>query len=63
VEIIQKNIFKQNLKKIEIMAKALNGYFKAMLEAKKKKSSSFTYNGKTYVATKTKTGVIVYKAK
>ena len=47
------------------MAKAVNGYFKAMLKAKKKrkKSSSFTYNGKTYVATKTKTGVTVYKAK
>ena len=45
------------------MAKAVNGYFKAMLEAKKKKSSSFVYNGKTYVASKTKTGLTVYKAK
>jgi hypothetical protein len=45
------------------MAKAVNGYFKSMLEAKKKKSSSFVYNGKTYVASKTKTGMIVYKAK
>ncbi len=45
------------------MAKSVNGYFKAMLEAKKKKSSSFTYNGKTYVAKTTKTGVTVYKSK
>ena len=45
------------------MAKAVNGYFKAMLEAKKNKSASFTYNGKTYVAVKTKTGMIVYKQK
>jgi hypothetical protein len=45
------------------MPKAVNGYFKAMLEAKKKKAPSFTYNGKTYVASKTKTGVMVYKAK
>lgn len=45
------------------MAKAVNGYFKAMLEAKKKKSTSFEYNGKTYVSSKTKTGVTVYKAK
>jgi hypothetical protein len=45
------------------MAKKLNGYFKAMLEAKKSNKASFTYNGKTYVALKTKTGMTVYKAK
>ena len=45
------------------MPKAQNGYFKAMLEAKKNNSASFTYNGKTYVASKTKTGMTVYKAK
>ena len=45
------------------MAKALNGYFKAMLEAKKSKAQSFTYNGKTYVASKTKTGMTIYKSK
>jgi hypothetical protein len=45
------------------MPKAQNGYFKAMLEAKKKGASSFEYNGKTYVASKTKTGLTVYKAK
>jgi hypothetical protein len=45
------------------MAKQLNPYFKAMLEAKKNKASSFTYNGKTYVASKTKTGMVIYKAK
>jgi hypothetical protein len=45
------------------MARVVNGYFKAMLEAKKNNSASFTYNGKTYVASKTKTGMTVYKAK
>ena len=45
------------------MAKVQNGYFKAMLEAKKNNSASFDYNGKTYVASKTKTGLTVYKAK
>ena len=45
------------------MAKVQNGYFKAMLEAKKKGASSFEYNGKTYVASKTKTGLTVYKSK
>jgi hypothetical protein len=45
------------------MSKAINGYFKAMLEAKKKKSASFAYGGKTYVASKTKNGMTVYKAK
>lgn len=45
------------------MAKSQNGYFTAMLEAKKNNSQSFEYNGKTYVASKTKTGLTVYKAK
>jgi hypothetical protein len=45
------------------MAKEQNGYFKAMLEAKKNGADSFEYNGKTYVASKTKTGLTVYKAK
>jgi hypothetical protein len=45
------------------MAKELNGYFKAMLEAKKQNLDSFEYNGKIYVAQKTKTGMTVYKAK
>lgn len=45
------------------MAKEVNGYFKAMLEAKAQSAESFEYNGKTYVASKTKTGLTVYKAK
>jgi hypothetical protein len=45
------------------MAKTQNGYFTAMLEAKKNGANSFEYNGKTYVASKTKTGLTVYKAK
>jgi hypothetical protein len=45
------------------MAREVNGYFKAMLEAKKNNLESFEYNGKTYVASKTKTGMTVYKSK
>jgi hypothetical protein len=45
------------------MSKKQNGYFTAMLEAKKNNLQSFEYNGKTYVASKTKTGLTVYKAK
>jgi hypothetical protein len=45
------------------MANKKNGYFTVMLEAKKNNSQSFSYNGKTYVASKTKTGLTVYKAK
>jgi len=39
-----------------------NEYFTKMLQAKKEGAKSFTYNGKTYVAMTTKTGMIVYKA-
>jgi hypothetical protein len=46
------------------MAKKLNDYFKAMLDAKKKGAESFEYKGKTYVKTKSKkTGITLYKAK
>ena len=45
------------------MAKKLNGYFTAMLDAKKKGSESFVYNGKTYIKKMSKTGLAVYKAK
>ena len=38
-----------------------NVYFTKMNKARKEGAASFTYNGKTYVATKTKTGMIVYK--
>ena len=40
-----------------------NEYFNKMNKARKEVAKSFTYNGKTYVATKTKTGMIVYKEK
>jgi hypothetical protein len=40
-----------------------NEYFTKMNKARREGATSFTYNGKTYVATKTKTGMIVYKAK
>jgi hypothetical protein len=40
-----------------------NEYFTKMLEAKKQGADSFTYNGKTYIASKTKNGMIVYKEK
>jgi hypothetical protein len=40
-----------------------NEYFTLMNKARKEGAESFTYNGKTYVATKTKTGLVVYKLK
>jgi len=40
-----------------------NEYFTKMNKARKAGAKSFTYNGKTYVATKSKTGLMVYKAK
>lgn len=40
-----------------------NEYFAKMNQARKEGAESFIYNGKTYVATKTKTGMIVYKQK
>jgi len=43
--------------------KKMNEYFTKMTEAKKTGAKSFEYNGKTYVASKTKTGLVVYKAK
>ena len=39
----------------------MNAYFKLMLNAKRKKLSSFNYKGKRYVAKKTKTGMTIYK--
>ena len=40
-----------------------NEYFTKMNKARNEGAKSFTYNGKTYVATKSKTGLTVYKAK
>ena len=40
-----------------------NEYFTKMNTARKENAESFTYNGKTYVKTKTKTGMSVYKLK
>lgn len=39
-----------------------NAYMTKMNKARKEGAKSFTYNGKTYVAKKTKTGMTVYKA-
>jgi hypothetical protein len=41
----------------------MNDYFKKMNSARKKGAKSFVYNGKTYVAKKSKTGLMVYKKK
>jgi len=41
----------------------MNSYFKAKEKARKANKKSFSYNGSTYVAKKTKTGMIVYKKK
>ena len=39
----------------------MNKYFELMNAARKKGSKSFKYNGNTYKAMKTKTGMTVYK--
>ena len=38
-----------------------NEYFTLMNKARKEGAKSFTYKGKTYVASKSKTGITVYK--
>jgi hypothetical protein len=40
-----------------------NEYFNKMNKARKDGAKSFVYNGKTYVSSKTKTGMLIYKAK
>ena len=59
-QIIKKQVIINKQIKIEIMA---NEYFTLMNKARKEGAKSFTYKGKTYVATKTKTGMTVYKQK
>jgi hypothetical protein len=43
------------------MAKKMNEYMSLVNKARKSGSKSFNYKGATYKATKTKTGLIVYK--
>jgi|TARA_B110000977_G_scaffold194157_1_gene270312 hypothetical protein len=45
------------------MAKKMNAYMTALQKARKSGASSFSYNGKTYSKSKTKTGLVIYKAK
>ena len=40
-----------------------NEYFNKMNKARKDGAKSFIYNGKTYVSSKTKSGMVIYKAK
>jgi hypothetical protein len=39
-----------------------NAYMTALNKARKSGASSFTYNGKTYKRSKTKTGMVIYKS-
>lgn len=41
----------------------MNAYMVAKEKARKSGAKSFSYNGKTYLAKKLKTGMIVYSAK
>jgi len=41
----------------------MNAYMKAKGTARKAGKKSFVYNGTTYVASKTKTGMMIYKKK
>ena len=43
--------------------RTMNAYMKAKEKARKSGKKSFSYNGKTYVAKKTKTGMMIYKKK
>ena len=45
------------------MAKKMNAYMTALQKARKSGASSFSHNGKTYSKSKTKTGLVIYKAK
>ena len=40
-----------------------NAYMTKLNKARKSGAASFTYNGNTYVASKTKTGMTIYKKK
>jgi len=44
-------------------AKPMNEYMTKCTEARKSGAKSFVYKGKTYTASKTKTGLVVFKAK
>lgn len=41
--------------------KKLNAFFTALVKAKKSNAKSFSYKGKTYKRSVSKTGIIVYK--
>ena len=41
----------------------MNAYMVAKERARKSGKKSFSYNGSTYVASKTKTGMMIYKKK
>ena len=43
--------------------RTMNAYMKAKEKARKAGKKSFSYNGSTYVASKTKTGMMIYKKK
>ena len=44
------------------MPKKMNAYMTALNKARKSNAESFTYNGKTYKRSKTKTGMVIYKS-
>jgi hypothetical protein len=41
----------------------MNAYMTALQKARKSGASSFNYNGKTYKRSKTKTGMVIFKAR
>ena len=46
--------------KVKRKKRPMNAYMKAVNKARKSGAKSFVYNGSTYKAKKTKTGMIVY---
>jgi hypothetical protein len=47
--------------KVKRKKRALNPFMKAVNKARKSGAKSFKYNGTTYKASKTKTGMTIYK--
>ena len=60
---VKKAVAKLKLKKggsVRRKKRPMNAFMKAVNKARKSGAKSFSYNGSTYTAKKTKTGMVVY---
>lgn len=53
----------QKEKKTKQPKRKMNAYMTAVNKARKSDAKSFSYKGATYVQSKTKTGMVIYKKK